>query len=223
MRWEPLGPAEVVPDLKHLRRLVRYLALNPCRAGLADDPLRWPWSTHRDVAGAIVDPWIDADRLAAALGLPARGFAEAHHRYVSASGSVSTASTRFPCRAEPVDVAVQPLAALAAAAAAATRTTPADIRREGPTRALFLQLAGRHGWRRTGQLAAMCGIHPASVRWNLRQQPDPAALAAGELCLGDARLLTWQAPQHRSLYARKAKIDEAIARRSASICSVCEH
>ncbi|MBI4706217.1 MAG: hypothetical protein HY744_34405, partial [Deltaproteobacteria bacterium] len=172
--------------------------------------------THRDVVGAVVDPWIDADRLAAALGLPARRFAEAHHRYVSASGSVSTASTRFPCRAEPVDVAVRPLAALAAAAAAATRAAPADIRREGRTRALFLQLAARHGWRSTQRLAAMCEMDPSSVRWNLRQELDAAAVRAAELCLGDQRLLTWQAPQHRAFYSRKAGIEEAMTSLSAS-------
>lgn len=34
-----------------------------------------PWSTHRDVVGAITDPWIDATRLAHALGRPPRRFA----------------------------------------------------------------------------------------------------------------------------------------------------
>ncbi|MBI4704176.1 MAG: hypothetical protein HY744_23960, partial [Deltaproteobacteria bacterium] len=195
--WEPVPPPEIIPDLKHLRRLVRYLALNPCRAGLASDPLSWPWSTHRDVVGAVADPWIDGSRLAAALVLPAQGFAVAHHAYVSGDPCVSTAGTPFSRRAAPTPVAVQPLAALAAAAAAANRAAPADIKRRSPTRALLLELAGRHGWQDGPRLAALCEVGRWTV-WRGLHQRDEAALAAAELCLGDERLRIWRTPQRRS-------------------------
>ncbi|MBI4704574.1 MAG: hypothetical protein HY744_26015 [Deltaproteobacteria bacterium] len=192
--WEPAAPPELVPDAKHLRRLVRYLALNPCRARLVDDPLGWPWSTHRDVIGAIAEPWVDAARVAAALGLTARGFAQAHHAYVSAAGSVCVTGTPFPRPAAPSQIAARPLEALVAAAAAASRATPADVGRRSATRALFLQLAGRHGWRDAPRLAELCGASRRAIRWNLGRA-DGAGLDAAELCLGDERLRRWAAPR----------------------------
>lgn len=55
-RWSPHPPAEAIPDALHLRRTLRYVLLNPCRAGLARDPLAWPWSTHRDRVGFAATP-----------------------------------------------------------------------------------------------------------------------------------------------------------------------
>lgn len=37
-------------------RTHRYIHLNPCRGGLVDDPLAWPFSTHRDALGCTVPP-----------------------------------------------------------------------------------------------------------------------------------------------------------------------
>ncbi|MBI4699621.1 MAG: hypothetical protein HY744_00400 [Deltaproteobacteria bacterium] len=195
--WEPLPQAEVVPDVQHLRRLVRYVALNPCRAGLARDPLSWPWSTHRDVVGAIADPWIDAERLAAALGRPVRGFAQAHHQYVSAAPEVSVTGTPFPSPATSQQVAGHPLAALVAAVAAASRGLPEDIRQRTRARALLALLAQRHGWCSARKLAAICAVDARTVRrcW---QRSDPQGLAAAELCLGDERLLVLSCESQRS-------------------------
>lgn len=39
-----------------LLRTHRYIHLNPCRGGLVDDPLAWPFSTHRDALGCAVPP-----------------------------------------------------------------------------------------------------------------------------------------------------------------------
>jgi hypothetical protein len=94
--WEPVPPPEPVPDRCHLRRLVRYLALNPCRDGLCADPLSWLWSTHRDVMGAAVEPWVTPERLAAALRESPRGFAAAHHAYVAADPTVDVNGTPPP-------------------------------------------------------------------------------------------------------------------------------
>jgi hypothetical protein len=186
-RWARVELPAVIPDGKHHGRVIRYIALNPCRAGLVDDPLGWPWSTHRDVAGAIVDPWVDARRLAAALGRSPRGFAEAQHAYVSGDPTVAVEGTPFPGRAAPTRVALVPLTALVEAAASATRATVDDIRRRGPTRSLFLQLAPRHGWRDTRQLAAMCNLSRWAVRRAFRHD-NGDGLSAADLCLGDLRL-----------------------------------
>ncbi|MDQ2983909.1 MAG: transposase [Actinomycetota bacterium] len=37
----------LVEGESHLLELVRYLALNPVRAGMCDHPLDWPWSSYR--------------------------------------------------------------------------------------------------------------------------------------------------------------------------------
>lgn len=49
--WMPQPDPVEIPDEKHLRRTIRYVLLNPCRGGLAADPLAWPLSNHRDLVG----------------------------------------------------------------------------------------------------------------------------------------------------------------------------
>ena len=41
----------VVQREKYLRRVARYIALNPVKAQLCGDAADWPWSTHRATAG----------------------------------------------------------------------------------------------------------------------------------------------------------------------------
>jgi REP element-mobilizing transposase RayT len=71
IRWLPVEMPTSVPNAKHAARQVRYLHLNPCRDGLAYDPLAWPWSTHRDAVGAVAEPWVPAPMLARELARPA--------------------------------------------------------------------------------------------------------------------------------------------------------
>lgn len=180
--WSPVPDPEEIPDVAHLSRQVRYVALNPCRARLAADPLQWPWSTHRDVVGAITDPWVDATRLATALGRSPRRFAEAHHAYVSGDPSVAVAGTPFP---EPAFYGGgrAPLPDLLAAAAATTRADPEAVRRRGPTRAIFVALAKRFGWD-AGAIAQVAGTTRAAIH-KASTAPD---LGPATLCLGDERL-----------------------------------
>lgn len=191
IRWEPLPPPDVLGDRPKTRRMSRYVTLNPSRARLVEDPLQWPWSTHRDVMGATVDPWVEAERLAGALGFDPRGFAEDFHRYVSSAPSVCVAGTPPPQPATPTPIALQPLHELLAAAASATRCCPADVRRRGPTRELFLALALRHGWDDSRRLAELCGVAPRTIRWR-RRHLSGTGLQVAQLCLGDARLRRWE-------------------------------
>ena len=49
----------VIQREKYLRRVARYIGLNPVKAQLCGDAADWPWSTHRATAGledAIVAP-----------------------------------------------------------------------------------------------------------------------------------------------------------------------
>ncbi len=54
----------VVQREKYLRRVARYIVLNPVEAELCDDPADWPWSTHRATAGMEDPPsWLHVDWL----------------------------------------------------------------------------------------------------------------------------------------------------------------
>lgn len=45
----------------YLLELVRYLHLNPVRAGITTDPLAYPWSSHRAYCGKETIPWLCTD------------------------------------------------------------------------------------------------------------------------------------------------------------------
>ena len=54
----------VVQREKYLRRVARYIALNPVKAHLSRDAADWPWSTHRATAGLEEAPvWLHLDWL----------------------------------------------------------------------------------------------------------------------------------------------------------------
>jgi len=208
LRWEDVEPPIVIKDEKELNRQMRYVALNPSRAGLVDDPLSWPWSTHRDVVGAIADPWVTARDVAAALGRPTS--ARAIHAYVSGDPSVAIEGTPFPLDEPVTDFARVPLVWVMEATASATRGSVNDVRARTATRHVFLQLAHRVGWRDTTLLAAACNITPQSVRRHLREPPNEKHLAAAALCLGDARLRISQThiiPRQTFLKQRRGQDD----------------
>ena len=50
--FQPVEMPATISDRQKLRRHVRYVALNPSRARLANDPLVWIWSTYRELVGA---------------------------------------------------------------------------------------------------------------------------------------------------------------------------
>jgi hypothetical protein len=186
LRWEPAPRPSVVPDAHHLGRQIRYVALNPARARLASDPLAWLWSTHRDVAGAAVDPWITGERLARALRQPVRGFIGRHHAYVSGDPAVDVRGTPPPSAGTSVRAPWISLEHILAAACAAHRVAPSDVRRRTIARATFLDLARVAGWRDTRALCDVACITRNAV-WDRARRgghPPDAAL----LCLADERL-----------------------------------
>lgn len=54
--WRASSPPSVVRGRQKLWRNEKYVHLNPCRAGLAADPLDWPLSTYRDAVGLALAP-----------------------------------------------------------------------------------------------------------------------------------------------------------------------
>lgn len=72
--------ALVVERERYLRRVARYVVLNPVRAGMAPDAASWPWSTYAATAGLRPAPaWLQLDWLEWAFKAPTR--AEAQHLY----------------------------------------------------------------------------------------------------------------------------------------------
>ncbi|NUO52974.1 MAG: hypothetical protein HOV80_29360 [Polyangiaceae bacterium] len=187
IRWQPPERPAETPDARHLRRQIRYVSLNPCRSGFVHDPLEWVWSTHRDIAGATVDPWVTEPRLAAALGDRAEGFASKWHSYVSGDPSVHVSGTRFPRPARPNRLALHPLGLIVAAAAAAHRAPLERVLRRGPARSAFLALAHASGWHDL----TLIGLSADASRWTARRRGRfGAAPKAAWLCLGDPRLVS---------------------------------
>lgn len=190
LRWDRVPTPTIVPNAEHANRLVRNLHLNPCRDGLTDDPLAWPWSTHRDLVGAIADPWGDIDQLARELQRPRADLRRSVHRFICGHPTVSAAAAAFPMPRAIHPTLTTPLSYIASAVASATRTTPDDIRRRGPTRDHFLALALRDGWA-ANQLALACNMKARAVRYRLAGLAQRRAPAA-ELCLATERLRTWR-------------------------------
>ena len=53
--------ATLVDSDAYLLELLRYIHLNPVRAGLVDDPGRFRWSSHHHYSGRRVEPWLTTD------------------------------------------------------------------------------------------------------------------------------------------------------------------
>ena len=186
--WQSAPPPKSVPDSSHLRRQLRYVALNPCRVKLCSDPLEWYWSTYRDLIGASAKPWVDATKVSCAIAYRSKYFPSRFHEYVSGDPSVSVTGTPFPKAALAGPVCVDSLGEILAASASALRAPVPEVRKKGSDlRKLFFHLAARHGWRKPTPLSQIAGITPLGVRLALRQEP-PQGIQAAELCLGDARL-----------------------------------
>ncbi len=180
-QWQPVPqPTRVLGDDK-VERQIRYIHLNPDRAGLVTDPMSWLWSTHRDVIGARVDPWVGADKLAAALGRPDPDFTTWFHRYVSSDPTVAVSGTPLPglARAGTLDEIEE--AACCAAARRADRRPAPRVRARGEAAGVRKRRdrrAPRHLVADRLALGAARGARSASRRLALSRRSTPAHAAA---------------------------------------------
>ncbi len=184
--FEGVAHTEVRDDPKHLARQIRYIHLNPTRAGLVADPLAWPRSTHRGTCGGELDPWGPAERVRGALNWPESGasFVRRFHGYVSSDPSVHVEGTPSP-QAQRVNVSRQcPDAPLEAVFRAAFAATPWSDRSVKLCAAVLL--ASSEGWT-TLQIAAGLGISLRAVQRYARREDEPL-LRVATTCLNDTRL-----------------------------------
>ncbi len=186
--WQTIPAPAFIPDSFHLKRQVRYVALNPCRKKLVRDPLEWYWSTYRELFGATAWGNMTAEKLAQSLGEKQSGFLDRFHAYVSGDPSVSISGTPLPILDSPQIYTYKSIDEILAAASAALRIHPSSVKKSGPLRATFVHLAKQSGWKNhTALLAEICQISPRAVRFIL-QKPVPSSLSAACVCLSDERL-----------------------------------
>lgn len=197
--WDPVPPPQILPDLLHLKRHIRYVHLNPCRAGLAQDPLEWEWSTHRDCVGATQNPWIDLQRLVALFGVPERDFAMEFHSYVSSDPSVKVAGTRLPPRAD-LSGLVTRLELVGEAVLQATRLPANALKKRGsPARLLAAQMVWQLGGRNQRALAEWLGMKERSLRDLLAAPLSPQKLAPALWILANLERFKCAATENRRL------------------------
>ena len=180
--WSAHPEPECLPDDTHARRTVRYVLLNPCRAGLVADPLAWPWSTHRDRVGFAAAP----------IG-PVEPHRARFHAYVSGDPAVAVGGTPLPQlqhRAFALDD-------IAAAVIAVFRVAPGALTTRHPARSAFVRAAWVHGNQDANELADAAGLTRRRVEQLVTNLPlrgselaDPA-LAAVVAATGDRRFDGW--------------------------------
>jgi hypothetical protein len=167
---EPLPPAEWVPEGKKRRRSVRYVHLNPCRAGLVTDPLAWPLSTHRDAVGLSPHPVV-----------PRRKMPYEFHRYVSSDPSTAVTGTPMPDHR----LLDPDLDDLMVAVSALCRVPYDQLRASGPARSLFLHGARALSTATLTRIALYAQVHRSTVA-RAPRRPDDRTDRLMRV-LGDAR------------------------------------
>lgn len=125
--WEPIPQAHLLADRQKRQRGERYIGLNPTRKALVDDPLAWPYSTHRDATGLTADPI-----------RPRHHRPHDYHRYISSDPSVDIEGTALPCAPARLPEGLEGLYAVKEAISALYRTTEAALARRGPTRTALI-------------------------------------------------------------------------------------
>lgn len=139
--WAPIPNAIAIPDFHHLKRQIRYVHLNPCRAGLVKDPLQWEWSTHRDVTGCVINPWPNLKILEKVFATSSSRLSEVLHQYVSQDPTVAVNGTPMVQQPKIGGVISTNYTTILWGAAVANRQIP--LLRRGKLRDLSVQTAHR--------------------------------------------------------------------------------
>ena len=207
--------AILVEKERHLLELVRYVVLNPVRAGLARDPADWPWSNYLATAGLREAPeWLETEWTIDQFGRGAN--ARSAYREFVAAGShglekpwtritnqlfLGGEDFRRRVRAMRVDQpvssevpraqrsAIRPnLSEIVHAAASVLAVDPSEIRkqRRTPLRLAVAYIGRMDGFAQLSELGAALEV---------------AAVSASEI-VASARRLSRQEPEFRSLLRR---------------------
>jgi hypothetical protein len=129
---------------QHVRRNLRYIHLNPCRAGLVRCPLAWPFSTHRDALGLTLSPARER------VGEPER-----FHAYVSADPTCGVVGTALPAHPAGGETSLD---AVAGAVSELLRVPLPWLCRRGAPRRVFISVARAVTSASTREIAAFAGL-----------------------------------------------------------------
>lgn len=181
--------AVLVDSDRYLVALVRYIHLNPVRAGLAADAGSYPWSSHLAYLGAGKPRWLTTEFV---LGRLARDPGEARNAYVAIMREDPPAdeldvlrkgrSDRTTCAIDGYGAGQRPASQDALALQALIHEEcqrlgidPQALRDPGKdhelvaARAVIVRRASLCGLGTLGQLAAMLGRSPSSLSEGLRR------------------------------------------------------
>lgn len=81
----------------YLLELIRYIHLNPVRAGLVSDPVEHPWSSHHNYLGTAVDPWVTTGFALSLFGGRTDVARSAYVRFIHEGMTSASGIVRPPC------------------------------------------------------------------------------------------------------------------------------
>ncbi len=189
--FEVTPEPDLIPDQEKLKRDMRYVFLNPCRARLCPDPLEWRWSSYRQLLGMAHGMWTQRNAaITSSLGWSGRKGLERLHAYVSSDPSVKVEGTPLPKAAPAFNRTVH--CSLDVLFSSARAAHPEELDSNSPViRASFVRLAVSQGWSSRSQLARHLQTSRSSIQYWLEKPFDSTLLEPERYCLADRRLRQW--------------------------------
>jgi putative transposase len=184
--------ARLITDTDYLLQAVRYIHLDPVEAGMVQDPVAYPWSSHRCYLGAPAPAWLSVDPALRRFGGSRREAVAACLAYLGARPRECPVGEWVDgARREAADGAAVPgsagarpapapgLGALLTEIAGRFDVSPADIRSANRIRSLsapraaLAQAALDSGAATLSEIATFLGRAPSTVSWLLQRYRTP--------------------------------------------------
>jgi putative transposase len=186
--------ANLVEADAYLMELIRYIHLNPVRAGLVDDPVSFAWSSHHAYLGLRSEPWVTTDFGLRMFAPDAARAVAAYRKFLSCDDAMTwepsmsehhlmepaPANDRFGEGVEPIAYRPKPTQDLEALIYEACRRFEVDITRlKSPVRDAYLAKvrawiaaqAGRRGIATLSAVARSLGRDEGTLRYAIRKYP----------------------------------------------------
>jgi len=157
--WDSIPEPTIIPDIKHLRRQIRYIHLNPCRSHLTKDPLCWEFSTHWDFLGYTVNSISVPSVQVLDFSSKAK-----FHEFVSSDSTTHVGGTALPLLVpKQSGFPITSLDRVADLSYILTRSPSNSLMKTGLARRLFYSLALSAGYNNKTLLAKYLKISQQSV------------------------------------------------------------